>query len=82
MKVFQREIKLEPHSRGFHVVTNTILKSIPELNKINIGILNVFIKHTSASLTINENADRTVREDFESHMNVLVPENAPYYKHT
>ncbi len=82
MKVFQREIKLEPHSRGFHVVTNAILKSIPELNKINIGILNVFIKHTSASLTINENADRTVREDFESHMNVLVPENAPYYKHT
>ncbi len=70
MKVFQREIKLEPYSRGFHLVTNAILKSIPELNKINIGILNVFIKHTSASLTINENADRTVREDFESHMNV------------
>ncbi|MBE9489550.1 MAG: YjbQ family protein [Bacteroidetes bacterium] len=82
MKYFQKEIKLQPYSRGFHLITNTIIESIPEINQINIGQLQVFIKHTSASLTINENADSTVRTDFESHLNVLVPENKPYYKHT
>ena len=82
MKYFQKEIKLQPCSRGFHLITNTIIESIPEINQINIGQLQVFIKHTSASLTINENADSTVRTDFESHLNVLVPENKSYYKHT
>lgn len=82
MKVFQKEFQLPSHNRGFHLITDLVLKQLLELKQINQGILHVFIKHTSASLTINENADATVREDFESHMNVLVPENAPYYKHT
>jgi secondary thiamine-phosphate synthase enzyme len=82
MKHFQKEIRLKPHSRGFQLITDTIIDSIPEINQINIGQLQVFIKHTSASLTINENADATVRTDFESHFNVMIPENASYYKHT
>lgn len=82
MKFFQKEIKLKSYSRGFHLITDEILKNIPEVSQISIGQLQVFIKHTSASLTINENADYTVRADFESHFNKMVPENAPYYKHT
>ena len=82
MKWFQKEIQLRPYSRGFHLITHEVLSSIPEINQINIGQLQVFIKHTSASLTINENADYTVRTDFESHFNKMVPENAPYYEHT
>ena len=81
MKFFQREIVLQPHQRGFHLITRHIEKSIPELREINAGLLHVFIKHTSAGLTINENADPTVRGDFERHFNVMVPENAPYYEH-
>ncbi|WP_282113887.1 secondary thiamine-phosphate synthase enzyme YjbQ [Maribacter stanieri] len=81
MKLFQKEVVLPLYSRGFHIVTNQIVSKIPEIEKINNGFLQVFIKHTSASLTINENADPTVREDFESHINILVPENASYYKH-
>ncbi|NNC69783.1 MAG: YjbQ family protein, partial [Flavobacteriaceae bacterium] len=69
-------------NRGYHLITNLVTEQLPELKRINQGMLHVFIKHTSASLTINENADATVRLDFESHMNVMVPENAPYYKHT
>lgn len=82
MPSFQKEIALKPRSRGFHLVTSEILDAIPEIGKISIGIMQVFIKHTSASLTINENADPTVRQDFESHFNEFVPENAPYYRHT
>lgn len=82
MKFFQKEIQLKPHSRGFHLITNEILNVIPEITQISTGQLQVFIKHTSASLTINENADYTVRTDFESHFNKMVPENAPYYEHT
>ncbi|MEQ8360601.1 MAG: secondary thiamine-phosphate synthase enzyme YjbQ [Cytophagales bacterium] len=82
MKVFQNEIALDARPRGFHLITNEIVKSIPEISNINTGILQVFIKHTSASLSINENADPTVRTDFESHFNKMVPENAPYYRHT
>lgn len=81
MKFYQKEIRLKPFSRGYHLITSEILNAAPEINSITIGMLQVFIKHTSASLTINENADATVRDDFESHMNVMVPENAPYYKH-
>ena len=81
MKFYQKEISLPQFHRGFHLVTNLILDSIPELNKIELGQLQVFIKHTSASLTINENADPTVRKDFESHFNKMVPENMPYYIH-
>jgi secondary thiamine-phosphate synthase enzyme len=82
MKFFQKEIKLKARSRGFHFVTEEVKSQLQELKEINSGILNVFIKHTSAGITINENADPTVREDFESHFNEMVPENMPYYKHT
>lgn len=82
MKCFQKQIKLKPFSRGFHLITDVIGDALPEISQINIGQLQLFIKHTSASLSINENADFTVRSDFESHFNKMVPENAPYYKHT
>ncbi|MFS4494766.1 secondary thiamine-phosphate synthase enzyme YjbQ [Maribacter sp. 2308TA10-17] len=78
----QKELQLKAFERGFHLITETILNSIPEMKDIQSGMLQVFIKHTSASLTINENADPTVRTDFESHMNNMVPEDAPYYMHT
>lgn len=79
---FQKEITLQAKERGFHLVTDEILRQLPELEKFSVGMLNVFIKHTSASLTINENADPTVRQDFESFFNQTVPENEPYYRHT
>ncbi|OEY73356.1 secondary thiamine-phosphate synthase enzyme YjbQ [Salegentibacter salarius] len=82
MKFFQKEIKLKARSRGFHLVTEEVESQLEELKEIKSGILNVFIKHTSAGITINENADPTVREDFESHFNEMVPEKMPYYKHT
>ncbi|MBG6133421.1 secondary thiamine-phosphate synthase enzyme [Aquimarina sp. EL_43] len=82
MRFFQKEIQLPSYPRGFHLITPKILAEINEIKEIQIGQLQVFIKHTSASLTINENADPTVRQDFESHMNVMVPENASYYIHT
>lgn len=81
MKIYQKDITLQPYKRGYHIITEPVLKSIPEIKDIHQGFLQVFIKHTSASLTINENADPTVREDFETHINNLVPENQPYYKH-
>lgn len=80
--MFQKEISLPPFRRGFHLITSLIIDSLPELKQYDIAMLNVFIKHTSASLTINENADPTVRNDFESHFNSMVPENASYYQHT
>ena len=79
---YQKEIKLKAQKRGFHLVTDEILSQLPELKDMKVGMLNVFIKHTSASLTINENADPTVRLDFESSFNRLIPENEPYYRHT
>jgi len=82
MEFFQKQIKLKAYPRGFHLITDEVLNAIPEIKQINVGQLQVFIKHTSASLTINENADYTVRTDFESHFNKMVPENAPYYRHT
>ena len=78
----QKEISLNPSQRGFHLITDEVLKHLPEVQEIELGIMQVFIKHTSASLTINEDADPTVRDDFESHFNQMVPENAPYYQHT
>lgn len=81
MQFLQKEIQLPAFSRGYHLITHLILQEIPEIATIKIGQLHVFIKHTSASLTINENADATVREDFETHINKMVPENMPYYKH-
>lgn len=78
----QKNINIESGSRGFHIITEQVIDQIPEIKSINIGILHLFIKHTSASLTINENADKTVRNDFEKHFNELVPENQSYYQHT
>ena len=75
--VFQKEISLGPYNRGFHIISNKIFNELPILT----GIVHVFIKHTSASLTINENADPSVREDFETHFNKMVPEEANYFKH-
>ena len=78
----QKEISLPSHYRGFHIITDQIVQAIPEIKDISAGLLHVYIKHTSASLTINEDADPTVRADFESHFNEIVPENDPYYRHT
>ena len=77
----QREIHLKPKPRGFHLVTDEVLRELPELGDVRIGLMNVFILHTSASLTINENADPTVRQDFESYFNRAVPEDEHYYRH-
>lgn len=77
----QKEIRLKPRNRGFHLVTDEIVSQLPELREVKVGLLHVFIQHTSASLTINENADPTVRVDFESHFNHAVPEDQPYYRH-
>ena len=81
-KISQREVRLPAYPRGFHLVTEKIEREVPEIRGINAGIAHIFIKHTSASLTLNENADPTVRTDFESHFDYLVPENATYYRHT
>jgi len=82
MSWYQKEITIQSNQRGFSLVTQKINQQIPEIKKYKIGLLHLFIKHTSASITINENADSTVREDMEEHFNQSVPENAPYYKHT
>ena len=78
----QKEIRINAKPRGFHLITHDVVSSFPELGQINKGVLQIFIKHTSASLTINEAADPTVRSDFEAHFNEMVPENQPYYRHT
>jgi len=82
MKIFQKEIKLPSYNRGFHLITDVVLTNMPEIKEFTMGMMQVFIKHTSASLTINENADSSVLLDFESHLNSMVPENQPYYMHT
>lgn len=82
MQWFQKEFKLPSYPRGFHLITDLVLDNCPEIQNIEKGLCHIFIKHTSASVTINENADPTVRTDFESHLNKMVPENAPYYIHT
>ena len=78
----QKEIQLAPKSRGYHIITEEILREMPEINKIDTGLAHIFIKHTSAGLTINENADPSVRRDFESHFNRAVPEDTSLYEHT
>ena len=77
----QKEISLTQFCRGFHIITDEIIKQIPEIINISKGLLHIFIKHTSASLTINESADPTVRHDFETYFNKTVPDNAPEYLH-
>ena len=78
----QKEITLRERKRGFHIITGEITEHVPELRTIKRGMANIFIKHTSASLTINENVSPDVRRDMEEHFNKFVPENAPYYEHT
>ena len=82
MKIFQKEIKLKSLSRGFHLITNEITEQLPEMKGIKTGIALLLLKHTSASLTLNENFDPDVRRDFESYFNYIVKENEPYYRHT
>lgn len=78
----QKTISLEPRSRGYHIITNEILREVPEIESIKVGLAHIFIQHTSASLTINENADPSVRRDFLSHFKRAVPEDASLYEHT
>ena len=78
----QKQLNIKPQGRGFHLITAEILRQLPELQQVKIGMMNIFIQHTSASLTINENADPSVRVDFEAHFNHNVRENEPYYTHT
>ena len=78
----QREIRLRERPRGFHLVTREVLEGIPELGEMNVGLLHLFIRHTSASLTLNENASPDVRDDFEAYFNAAVPEDAAYWTHT
>ncbi|HSL89300.1 MAG TPA: secondary thiamine-phosphate synthase enzyme YjbQ [Ignavibacteriaceae bacterium] len=82
MEIFQKEFYLKARPKGFHLVTNEILQELPELKNFSSGIANIFIKHTSASLTINENADPDVRQDMKSFTDKMVPENLPYFVHT
>lgn len=82
MSWLQRVVTLQARTRGFHLVTRDILDAIPELEEIRVGMLHLFIQHTSASLAVNENADPDVRGDLERHFSMAVPEHAPYYEHT
>ncbi|MBL4675142.1 MAG: YjbQ family protein [Mucilaginibacter sp.] len=81
MKMFQQTIDLPPARRGFHIITMDVVNALPQISEIKMGMLQVFIQHTSASLCINENADPTVRQDFEMYFNKAVPENDPDYLH-
>jgi secondary thiamine-phosphate synthase enzyme len=82
MPWYQTTFRLPPFKRGFHLITRLIEEQLPtESRQLQVGLAHVFIHHTSAGLTLNENADPTVRQDFESHFNQMVPENAPYYRH-
>ena len=78
----QRELRLEPRPRGFHLVTGEVESAVPELRELRVGLAHLFIRHTSASLTLNENASPDVRDDFEAWFDAAVPEDAPYWTHT
>ncbi len=78
----QQQFQLSAKKRGFHLITTEIERHLTEIQSLSIGVVTLFIQHTSASLTLNENADPTVRQDMESHFNKYVPERAPYYRHT
>lgn len=81
MKIFQRKIQLKEKGRGFHLITDEVMRGLEEVKEIKMGICNVFIQHTSASLTLNEDASPDVRKDFEMFFNKTVPENDPGYLH-
>jgi len=78
---YQTRIQLRPRARGFHLITDDVEQALPELRQVKVGLLHLLLQHTSASLTLNENADPTVRSDFEAFFNRTVPENEPYYQH-
>ncbi|MFS1423127.1 secondary thiamine-phosphate synthase enzyme YjbQ [Shewanella sp. 10N.286.48.B5] len=78
----QKQISLKPKARGFHIITEEVLNQLPELARFDIGLVHILLQHTSASITVNENADPTVRQDFEAYFNNVAPENEPYYIHT
>src|ERR1044071_9504699 len=78
----QSEIRLEPRPRGIHLVTSEVVRALPQIGDLRVGIAHIFIQHTSASLSINENADPDVRGDMERWFNQAVPENARYFEHT
>ena len=82
MNFSQKEIIIQSQNKGFFLITNTIEKQFPDIKNYKIGTLHLFLKHTSASISINENADSTVREDLLAYFEKYVPENEPYYKHT
>lgn len=81
MKIFQHLLQLKERKRGFHLITTEIIQALPQISELETGVCQVFIQHTSASLIINENADPTVRKDFETYFNKAVPENDPDYLH-
>ncbi|SDS69548.1 secondary thiamine-phosphate synthase enzyme [Mucilaginibacter mallensis] len=81
MKIYQQTIQLRERKRGFHLITTEVVNALPQVSELKTGIMQVFIQHTSASLTINENTDPTVRKDFEMYFNKAVPENDPDYQH-
>jgi secondary thiamine-phosphate synthase enzyme len=81
MKIFQQMLQLRERKRGFHLITAEVINALPQIHEFKTGICQVFIQHTSASLTINENADPTVRQDFEMYFSKAVPENDPDYLH-
>ena len=82
MTWFQKEIIIAPRPRGFHLITHEIVQAVPEIGGYSVGLAHLFIRHTSAALALNENADPTVRADMEAYFNRLAPERAPYYTHT
>lgn len=82
MRIIQKKITLSPKPRGFHLITDEIENQFPEMKELDAGIAHIFIQHTSAGLTINENADPSVRRDFETHFNRMVPENTSMFEHT
>ncbi|MDT4330087.1 secondary thiamine-phosphate synthase enzyme YjbQ [Methylomonas sp. MED-D] len=79
---FQKRLQLAAKPRGFHLVNREIVNQLPEIRELEVGLLHLFLQHTSASLAINENADADVRRDLESYFSRAVPENEPYYRHT
>ena len=82
MKWFQKQVELKARTRGFHLITQEVLKALPEIQNIKVGLAHLLLKHTSASLTLNENFDLDVRSDMESYFNNSVKENEPYFLHT
>ena len=82
MTWLQREVRLEPRPRGFHLITDEVVGALPELERLGVGIVHVFVRHTSASLTLNENASPAVRRDFRAWFDRSVPEEADYWEHT